>query len=166
MYVLPDNLRDKLKEPLGDLVDTRKLLDIVSGKNFIVSVGDFVTFTLIENGINPDISIVDYIVKRKNYSDEMKDKIGSFDAKVVNVKNPAGTISDELWNAIEFAFEHRGECCFRIEVDGEEDLAALAVIYKAPSDATIIYGMPNKGAVVVEATNENKQKVKDILNRM
>jgi uncharacterized protein (UPF0218 family) len=36
----------------------------------------------------------------------------------------------------------------------------------APPDVTIIYGLPNKGVVVVKASDENKQKVKEILDEM
>lgn len=166
MYVLPEDLRDKLKEPLGPVVNTNKLLEIVSNKRFIVSVGDFVTYTLLDNGVKPNICIYDFIVKRKKYAIDMTNIINSYDAKLINVKNPAGMITDELLSAVELAFKRGNIENFRIEVDGEEDLAALVAIYMAPTDVTVIYGMPNKGAVIVEATKANKLKVKDILNKM
>ena len=166
MFVLPDDLRDTLKEPLGRLVDEQELLKLLSHEKYIVSVGDLITFTLLNNEVKPQICIVDYILKRKEYDLEMKKKIKDFDAKQIKVKNPPGTITDELWNAIELAYKKRDEGPFRIEVDGEEDLAALAAIYMAPSYVTVIYGLPNKGVVVVEATTAHKLKVKEILDRM
>jgi uncharacterized protein (UPF0218 family) len=166
MFILPDDLRDALKEPLGRLVDEQELLKRISHEEYIVSVGDLVTFTLLNNGVKPGICIVDYILKRKDYSLDMKEKIKGFDAKQIKIKNPPGTITDELWNAIELAFKKRAEGPFRIEIDGEEDLAALAAIFLAPSDATVIYGLPNKGVVVVKATTAHKRKVKEILDRM
>lgn len=166
MFVLPNDLRDALKEPLGRLVDEQELLKLISHDEYIVSVGDLVTFTLLNNGVKPGVCIVDYILKRKDYALDMKEKIKGFDAKQINVKNPPGTITDELWNAIESAFKKRVEGPFRIEIDGEEDLAALAAIFLAPSDATVIYGLPNKGVVVVKATTAHKRKVKEILDRM
>jgi len=49
----------------------------------------------------------------------------------------------------------------RIEVDGEEDLATLPSIYLSPNrDVTIIYGMPDKGVVIVKTNDENKIKIK------
>jgi uncharacterized protein (UPF0218 family) len=58
----------------------------------------------------------------------------------------------------------QGPVC--IEVDGEEDLASLAAISLAPGGVTVIYGLPNKGVVVVDATTANKKKVKEVLDRM
>jgi len=166
MLVLPDELRYLLREPIGKLVNEKELLRIITCEKYIISVGDLVTFTLLNNGIKPDICIIDYILKRKKYSKEMKNKIKEFNAKQINVKNPPGTITDDLWNAIKLSLEKKDEGPFRIEVDGEEDLAALTAIYIAPSYATVIYGLPNKGVVIVKATKEHKCKVKEILDRM
>jgi len=86
--------------------------------------------------------------------------------KSVVVKNPAATITDDLWNVIKLAFEDLEKNSLRIEVEGEEDLASLAAIYMAPGDVTIIYGLPDKGVLVVKANKENKNKVKKILDKM
>ncbi|MFW6121522.1 MAG: DUF359 domain-containing protein, partial [Petrotogales bacterium] len=75
-------------------------------------------------------------------------------------------ITNELWNAIDSAYKSLEDAPFCIEIDGEEDLAALAAIYLAPPDVTVIYGLPNKGVVVVKATKTHKNKVKEILDRM
>jgi uncharacterized protein (UPF0218 family) len=84
----------------------------------------------------------------------------------LQIKNPPGIITDELWDAIKTVFKNlkNGPVC--IEVDGEEDLASLAAIYLAPGGVTVIYGLPNKGVVVVKATTAHKQKVKEVLDRM
>jgi len=166
MFVLPNNLRDTLKEPLGLLVNEQELLDRLSNEDYIISVGDLVSFTLLKNGIKPGICIVDYILERKEYDAGMKQHIKAFDAHQIHITNPAGLITDELWNAIELACMNRDDGPFRIEVDGEEDLAALAAIALAPSDATVIYGLPNKGVVLVKATPAHKRKVKEILDKM
>jgi uncharacterized protein (UPF0218 family) len=84
----------------------------------------------------------------------------------LHVKNPVGTISDDLWEAIESVYKHLECGPYCIEVDGEEDLASLAAIYLAPGGVTVIYGLPNKGVVVVKATRSHKQKVKEVLDRM
>jgi uncharacterized protein (UPF0218 family) len=85
---------------------------------------------------------------------------------VVKVRNPPGTISDELWGTLEEVFAHPELYPVRVEVEGEEDLASLAAIALAPGGATIIYGLPNRGVVVVSATPEHKKKVFDVLQRM
>lgn len=166
MRVLPEDLRDNLKEPIGPLVDELRLLELLKNEKYIVSVGDRVTFALLKNGFNPIICIVDYIVEREECSPEIKDTIQSYGKKHIRIKNPPGQITDQLWNAIESAYLNLGEETLRIEIHGEEDLAALPAIYLAPRDVTIIYGLPNKGVVVVKATKENKRKVKEILDRM
>ena len=166
MYTLPDALRERLKEPLGLLVDESGLLKLLKDKPKIVSVGDKVTYTLLKNDFTPVMCIVDYIIERSTYDASMMECIASFPGMHIRVDNPPKGISDELWDAIDASYNHidNGPIC--IEVDGEEDLAALAAIVLAPSDVTVIYGLPNRGVVVVDATDANKKIVKDILNRM
>jgi uncharacterized protein (UPF0218 family) len=166
MRVLPDNLREKLREPLGLLVDEDELLKLLTKERYVVSVGDQVTFTLLKHGIVPIFCVVDFKIKRDIVSSAVKDEIRSFGRKTVVVDNPSGCISDDLWNAIEDAYKVLEEGSIRIEVVGEEDLSALPAIFLAPGDVTIIYGLPNKGVVFVKSSDENKRKVKEILDEM
>ena len=166
MHVLPENLRDILKEPIGQLVNEEQLLEILKDEKYIVSIGDTVTYTILKHDIKPVFCIVDYRTRRGACGQEVVDLIKSFGKKSVVVKNPAATITDDLWNVIKFAFEDLERNSLRIEVDGEEDLASLAAIYMAPRDVTIIYGLPDKGVLVVKANEENKNKVKKILDKM
>ena len=167
MRVLPDSLRESLKEPIGRLVkNDDELFTLIFGEHYIVSVGDRVTYTLLKQGITPRLCIVDYLLEQKAYPVEMRQRIQGFAKRYIPVSNPPGCISDELWDAIKSVFSQRTEDPICIEVDGEEDLASLAVIYLAPRDVTVIYGLPNKGVVVVKATATHKQKVKTILDKM
>jgi len=166
MRVLPDKLRDKLKEPIGQLVDEEKLLKLLKNENYVVSVGDQVTYTLLKHGISPIFCVVDFKVKRNKTPSDFNELVRSFGKKTVKIKNPPGCIVDKLWNAIKTAYAVLEKGSMRIEIVGEEDLASLAAIYLAPPDVTIIYGLPNKGVVVVKASDENKQKVKEILDEM
>lgn len=167
MYFLPDELRDLLKTPIGALVDEKQLLEMISDEDSIVSVGDQVTYTLLKNEIKPIFCIVDYKTRRGKFPSEFIMLIKSYGDKVVEVENPQGYITDELWDAIENAFCNAAEGInTRIEVDGEEDLASLPVIFIAPEDVTIIYGLLDKGVLVVKPTDENKQKVKEVLDKM
>ncbi len=84
----------------------------------------------------------------------------------MTVKNPPGCISDDLWSAIETAYKFLEKGSLRIEVMGEEDLAALPAIFLAPRDVTVIYGLPDRGVVVVKVVEENKRKAKEILDKM
>ena len=166
MRVLPDNLREKLREPLGLLLDEDELLKLLSKERYVVSVGDQVTFTLLKNGVVPVFCVVDFKIKRGVVSSVVRDDLRSFGRKVVVVDNPSGCISDDLWGAIEDAYKVLEKGSIRIEVVGEEDLAALPAIFLAPGDVTIIYGLPNKGVVFVKSSDENKRKVKEILDEM
>jgi GTP-dependent dephospho-CoA kinase len=166
MYVLPEHLKDTLKGYIGQLVDEPTLLKLLKKEKYIVSVGDRVTYTLLKNDIHPILCIVDFILERKAYPLEMKHLIEGYGKLHLKIKNPQGTITDELWDAIKTVMQNleNGPVC--IEVDGEEDLASLAVISLAPGGVTVIYGLPNKGVVVVKATTAHKQKVKEVLDQM
>jgi uncharacterized protein (UPF0218 family) len=167
MRVLPDDLRDILKKPIGELVNEKQLLELLSKEEFIVSIGDQVTYTILKNNIMPIFCVVDFKTRRGGFPLEFIQIIKTYGDKVIRVNNPQGCITDELWNAIENAFQKADERIFtRIEVDGEEDLASLVAIFLAPLDVTIIYGLPNKGVLVVKPTYKNKEKVSEILNQM
>ena len=166
MRVLPENLRKILNEPIGQLLNEKRLIELLRNEKNIVSIGDQVTYTLLNHEIAPIFCIVDYKTRRGPCPAEVKELIKSFGNKTFTVKNPAGCISDELWNVIKFAFENLKIGKIRIEVEGEEDLASLAAIYLAPPDVTIIYGLPNKGVLVVKPTEDIKKKVKEILDKM
>jgi len=166
MYRLPDDLKNTLKGYIGALVDEPQLLNLLKKEKRIVSVGDKVTYTLLKNGIIPILYIIDYQLERKSYPLEMKTFIQKCPATHIQIKNPPGTITDELWDAIKTVFKNLNNRPVCIEVEGEEDLASLAAIYLAPGGVTVIYGLPNRGVVVVKTTSANKQKVKKVLDRM
>ncbi|MBN1281089.1 MAG: DUF359 domain-containing protein [Candidatus Thermoplasmatota archaeon] len=166
MYVLPDDLKETLKGYIGQLVDEPTLLQLLQKERTIIAVGDRVTYTLLKHGFTPVLCIVDFVLERKPYPSEIKRLIQSFTAIHIHLRNPPGTITDELWDAIQTVMSHLDKGPFCIEVEGEEDLASLAAISLAPGGATVIYGLPNKGVVVVKATAAHKQKVKEVLERM
>lgn len=152
MYYIPEEKKEELRKPLGKVVREIERGDI-EGK--IISVGDMVTTKLHEKGIIPDIAIVDYRLERKEYKREF------YAEEKIKVKNPAGRITRQLWNAIATAYTLNKKVL--IEVEGEEDLAALPAIYLAPPGATVIYGLPSMGMVVVKVGKEERRKVEEFL---
>ena len=165
-YRLPISLRETLKEPLGKLLDEAHFLEwLKKTDQNIVCVGDLVTYTLLSEEITPLFCIIDDHSRRKDVNQSKKEIIHRFGSKKLTVHNPAGTITDELWDLIKDLFNQQASDVL-IQVNGEEDLAALPAILFAPSDVTIIYGMPDKGVVAVPATEHHKQKVKDIIAKM
>ncbi|MEW6070662.1 MAG: GTP-dependent dephospho-CoA kinase family protein [Candidatus Thermoplasmatota archaeon] len=129
----------------------------------IAVVGDIATLEVYRNGIAPKLAIVDFKSKRKS-SEKLKSEISKISCKVTKVKNPAGTITSELWNAVEEAYRDAENT--RIEISGEEDLASLACIALAPENTLVLYGLPEKGLVVVEVTTKEKKLVNEVLKKM
>ena len=166
MYKISENLRDILNKPIGTLVDEKKLLKVLKNEKKIISIGDTVTYTLLKNGFEPVFCIIDYKTHRGVCENEIVEKIKSFGKKTIQVENPPGFITDDLCDVINIIFENLEYGPFRIEIDGEEDLASLIVLLFAPRDVTIIYGLPDKGILVVKPTKEIKDKVKKVLDIM
>ena len=166
-YTLPISLRKTLKEPIGLLVDEHTMLQEIKQASRVVSIGDQVTYTLLTHQIEPWFCVIDYQIKRQQDSQKIKNTLQSYGDQSIRVANPAGTITHELWDQIKNSYQDISKTKkLRIEVTGEEDLAALPAILYAPENVTIIYGMPDKGVVIVPSTNEHKQKVKEILTQM
>ncbi len=167
-FSLPFSFRDILKEPIGMLVSSKKeLFNIVSKGTQLVSIGDQVTYTILSKNISPLFCVIDYQTKRKKNTKEINVILRSYGNSIKQVVNPPGVITYELWDIIENAYkELHKNLTLRIEVNGEEDLAALPAILLAPENVTIIYGLPDRGVVIVPSKEEHKQKVKEILTKM
>lgn len=161
-YVLPDERRDELREPIGDVLKEEDIGEEMPRP--LIAVGDMVTATLQRRGVEPDVAVVDYQVERSPCSDAIKQAAQRTGATARRVSNPAGVITDELWRTVEDALD--GGAATRIEVDGEEDLAALAAIALAPIGATVLYGLPSEGIARVIVTSESKEKVSRVLEDM
>lgn len=78
------------------------------------------------------------------------------------VSNPPGTISVGLVTALLKAIERKSG---HIKVEGEEDLAAVALFLLAPLGSKIYYGQPNAGLVAVTLTEEFKEKIAGVLHQ-
>ena len=80
-----------------------------------------------------------------------------------HVVNPAGTISQESWQAIKNALKQEAAT---VIVEGEEDLLALPAILEAQLNALIVYGQPSQGIVIVEVTSQRKAKLAKLLDEI
>jgi uncharacterized protein (UPF0218 family) len=160
---LPIELRNELKVPLGRLVSEGELVGIVSDREKIVTVGDICSLTLFKLGIIPDITIVDFKTRRGSIM-ELREEITKIGQIVINVNNPAGMITEQLWNALEKAYHMNVKV--RIEVIGEEDMATLPSVLMASNHTVVIYGLPDIGMIAVLDMNKAKQKVKDVLRKI
>jgi uncharacterized protein (UPF0218 family) len=166
-YVLTPQLRIRLKEPIGELiqgsfVETMKVLKnfVVKEKPpYIISVGDTVSKNLVRNHLFPRLMIVDNKVMRKSIQPFPLEA-----EKTINVKNPPGTITSEAIAAIQEAL--KDNCNVKIIVDGEEDLLTLIAVLYAEENAFVVYGQPREGVVLVRASAKKKDEVAEILKAM
>ena len=162
---LPENLRDQLKIPLGDLikeenVNKENILTKIGSEPIVITVGDRTTENMINLGIMPQIQIVDGLEKRNQRLVPKDDTINTN----LSCKNPPGEITEESTQVIQKAFSCK--LPVRIIVDGEEDLLVLPVCILAPENSVVMYGQPNEGLVIVHITPDIQAKVQKILDVM
>lgn len=160
---LPEAMRDEMRAPLGRLMSGAAAYRAVRGVPKVVTVGDACTGDLAKRGRIPDVAVVDYKTRRAEDAG-LAAAVRSVGTKVLTARNPAATLTRELWAALDEAFKS-GERV-RVEVLGEEDLAALAAIVLAPEGTAVLYGQPGEGVVVVAVDAAAKAKVRDLLSRM
>ena len=164
LYRLKDDMRDLLAQPLEGVFSGDEIIAKVKDADRLVSVGDECTLTLLRADIRPDIAIIDYKTQRSDSVDE--DALKPSEGAVLRAKNPMATITDELWNAIAQALEEIEYRKVVIEVDGEEDLASLAVIAQAPKGTIVIYGMPDRGIARIVVSEFTKGQTDMVLRMM
>ncbi|MCX6683819.1 MAG: GTP-dependent dephospho-CoA kinase family protein, partial [Methanoregula sp.] len=121
----------------------------------VYAVGDVVTHNLQKKGITPEIAVVDGYTMRLPCK-----KLPVFRGECIRVKNPAGTVTDELIRALDYAVLHQPAT---IIVEGEEDLAVIPMVIAAEAGAVVLYGQPNEGVVVRTVTREAQETARHFL---
>ncbi|HVP93932.1 MAG TPA: GTP-dependent dephospho-CoA kinase family protein [Methanoregulaceae archaeon] len=154
MLYLPDEKRKYFKAPFGTLYrDISDVLPLIRG-SLLYSVGDVVTYRLIEKGIIPDIAVIDGHTMRSPC-----DRSPLIQARRFHVKNPAGTLSGELLEGLLEAVTHMPAL---VCVDGEEDLAVIPLVIMAPMGAIVLYGQPGEGVVLRTVDAGAKEKANEM----
>jgi len=162
---LPNDLRDQLKNPLGNLIkdndiDKENIIKEISAESVLITVGDRTTENMLQFGLKPQIQIIDGLEKRNKRLVPADDAINTN----LSCKNPPGEITEESTEVIQKAFS--SELPVRITVDGDEDLLVLPVCIFAPENSVVMYGQPNEGLVIVHITPDIQAKVQKILDVM
>ena len=162
---LPDDLRDQLKTPLGNLISNNdpnkeNIIKKISAESIIITVGDRTTENILQLGLKPQIQIIDGFEKRNQCIVPIDDTINT----KLSCRNPPGEITEESIQVIKKAFS--SEPPVRIVVDGEEDLLVIPVCISAPENSVVMYGQPNEGLVIVQITPKIRAKVQKILDSM
>ncbi len=162
---LPNDLRDQLKNPLGNLISDNDLnkeniIKEISVESVLITVGDRTTENMLQLGLKPQIQIIDGLEKRNRRVVPTDDAVNTN----LSCRNPPGEITEESIQVIQKAFS--SEPPVRITVDGEEDLLVLPVCMHAPKNSVVMYGQPNEGLVLIHVTPEMQAKVQKILDSM
>lgn len=155
MLILPEEHRRLFKEPFGVLYRSMdEIVPIIEGRD-VYTVGDVVTHNLQKKGITPAVAVVDGYTMRSPCN-----RMPAVHGECIQVKNPAGTLTDELICALERAVRNPPST---IIVDGEEDLAVIPLVLTAREGAIVLYGQPQKGVVLRTIDSEARKTAQRLL---
>ena len=163
MYILKPEMAQEVKQTSSDIFTSSP--KFLYDSDYIVTVGDICTIKIIEEIRIPDLMIIDYKTKRNiALTRGQKKIIENVNCKTIKIINKPGTISKELFEIISMSISSNKTT--KIIVEGEEDLATLPVIKHCKNGAKVIYGMPDKGMVVVDVNQQTKERANKLLERM
>ena len=155
MLILPEEHRKLFQEPFGELYpDIDEIVPIITD-SIIYAVGDVVTHNLQKRGITPAIAVVDGYTMRSPCK-----RMPVFRGECIRVKNPAGTLTDDLIRALSHAIRYPP---VTVIVDGEEDLAVIPLVIAAPDGAVVLYGQPHKGVVLRRVDQKARETARNFL---
>lgn len=156
MLLLPEGRRHLFRTPFGTLYPEIDQVIPLLRDATVYTVGDVVTYHLIQKGIIPAIAIIDGHTMRIpcNRSPAVYRRRRS-------AWNPPGTLTEELMDALECAVADPGVLIF---VEGEEDLAVIPLVLSAPEGAVILYGQPGEGVVLCRVTEAAKEQARTLLS--
>jgi len=157
MLTLPEEHRKLFKEPFGELHrEMDEILPLLS-KSTVYTVGDVVTHNFRKAGLTPAVAVVDGFTMRSPCSNGP-----TVSGECIRVKNPAGSLTTDLIDAIRYAVAHPP---MTIVVDGEEDLAVIPMVIAVPLGSIVLYGQPNEGVVLRTVTPEAQMMARQFLER-
>ncbi|UTB33373.1 MAG: DUF359 domain-containing protein [Methanobacterium sp. ERen5] len=166
MLILKHDMRSEFKKPIGTLFptisDAKDSMDKKGEKGLLISIGDVTTRKMLDEGIIPDVGIVDNLIEREPSDYEI-----CYDNVTLKTKNPPGTITDQMWKTIKegFSLVEKAGYNVLIVVDGEEDLSAIPCMVMAPEGSIIFYGQPGEGVVLCEV-DKIKEKAQDLIKKL
>ena len=155
-FVISEEIRKEITQSNGVICTPDNILKEYQGKR-IIAVGDVTTAVLHKAGISPFIEIVDLKTKRGSEG-EFQSVPGSH-----KLRNDPATLSHDLFLLIEALMESGGG---RIEIDGEEDLAVIPIIFYSDLNTVVTYGIPDVGMACIPVNLEVKNLVTQMIERM
>jgi len=177
-YILPVELRKRLKKPFGISIlgnkkeVCEKFKQFLQRKKFkkIITVGDYCS-----SALPSDVKIFDGKIKRRKINPALCLKLSSKQNRQIckiffltpakggalRCLNPRGTIQKGCWKVIKRALRKNKN----VFVEGEEDLLAIPAVLLAGKNTAVVYGLPNKGICLIEISAKTKKFFKEILNK-
>jgi hypothetical protein len=162
VWVVPQALRPVLAQHYGPVYQGEQAESRIRHLGPFASCGDRVTALAISLGNLPIIGIVDYKTQRHEAVDPaaFAPLAARGRRKVVN---PPGMLTESLRRTVREFLQSGGGL---IEVEGEEDLGALALVEALPTGATVIYGIPGEGVSFVAVDTVSKEHVRGLLAQL
>jgi GTP-dependent dephospho-CoA kinase len=161
-WVVPEALRATFAERYGPVYKGVEAEQRLKALGVFGSCGDLVTAQAIALGHLPLVGIVDYKTRR-NEPVPRNAFVALAARRRVAVKNPSGMLTERLRRAVKEMIHAGGGL---IEVDGEEDLGALALVESLPLGATVIYGIPGAGVSFVTVDAVAQDNVRRLIGTM
>jgi GTP-dependent dephospho-CoA kinase len=159
---VPESLRAELARPYGPTLTGEAADRQLRSLGVFASCGDVVTARAIALGRLPLVGVVDYRTQRNEPVDPSA--FAPLAARrTVRVVNPPGCLTADLREAVRELVRVGGGL---LVVDGEEDLASLALVESLPAGATVIYGIPGAGVSFVTVDATAKDHVRRLIDRM
>jgi len=139
----------------------KHISSIIKTFNFssLITVGDFITFSLLEIGLKPNLAIIDGKIMRENFD---SDKIKKHFKNIFEVNNPKGVILKETYDVIIRALQENESL---VIVNGEEDLLTLVAILESKENSLILYGFPKLGVCFVRNNKSKKLYIKKLYSK-
>ena len=170
MKVLPEEMREELKRPFGKLlrneeIDRGTIEGELNGEPLVITCGDESSLKIHQLGIRINIAIIDYKTKREEIKD--REELMNIGIRSVKVDNPAGSITEELEEALKTEIgcgDQDGTTL--VIVDGEEDMAFIPCVLYSPDGSVVMYGQPDEGLVVAVVNDALRARIRDIYDRM
>ncbi len=166
-YILPQNLRKKLSEPFGKLIENFDKW--ANGQSLeaqrIITVGDAITSKFVELKIIPKLCVIDLNVNRKKKFKNIYELGFENDTRFVSIINPAGEVSSRLLQEIKKFFRDNLKDNLVIKITGEDDLAVIPVVLSSPLGYEIYYGQPGRGVVKIMVSEKIKSEIKILISK-
>lgn len=167
---LTTELRERLKEPIGRLVEGSPEDNIEKMKCIVEEikpvavavVGDVVSSMAVAADIPVKIYVADGRIMRSLAGLDIA-KAKNIDI-VLRARNPPGLITEECIEVLRRAVEYNGSVW--VWIDGEEDLMVIPLVILMPIGSLIMYGQPNRGFVAVYVDEEKKREILQIIDSM